>query len=51
MTTKIIAVDERSRKNAETVIALYEETIKGKHPLQAVEKYKDKHQIRIINKL
>ncbi|MEM8585908.1 MAG: nuclear transport factor 2 family protein [Bacteroidota bacterium] len=39
MSIQIIAADETSRKNAETVIALYEEMINDKNPMEAVQKY------------
>ncbi|MEM6698579.1 MAG: nuclear transport factor 2 family protein [Bacteroidota bacterium] len=39
MAVQIIAADDKSRKNAETVIALYEEMINEKRPMEAVQKY------------
>ncbi|MEM9077969.1 MAG: nuclear transport factor 2 family protein [Bacteroidota bacterium] len=39
MAIQIIAADDKSRKNAETVIALYEEMINEHRPRHAVQKY------------
>ncbi|MEM1324210.1 MAG: nuclear transport factor 2 family protein [Bacteroidota bacterium] len=39
MAIQIIAADDKSRRNAETVIALYEEMINEQRPMEAVQKY------------
>ncbi|MEL7124226.1 MAG: nuclear transport factor 2 family protein, partial [Bacteroidota bacterium] len=39
MAIQIIAADDKSRKNAETVIAMYEEMINEQRPMEVVQKY------------